>query len=230
MSAPKQALGWKRVRPGRVSEQVFEQLARAIMGGEWSPGVALPSERVLAQEFDVSRLLVRQAIHRLGDLGLVTVRQGGATVVSDPDTCDHPEVGVLALRFSPDSAGQRRALRERQIAGGLSMLLLAARRFGPDDAEALRRCVAAYRVDPEGGGDQDFWAHIAGMTNNPFFRRETRYWHRVISETAPLRDRLHLSHDVRVAGYSRLVDCLESGEGVLDAYAKMANHLLDRLE
>ena len=219
----------KAVRPTRVAEQIFDELARLIMAGDLGPGETMPSERTLAEQFGVSRLLVRQAIHRLGDLGLLTVRQGGATVVTDPAHCDHPEVGVLALRFSPDTDRQVRALRERQIAGGLSMLLLAARHFQPTDADALYEIVDAYAADPEADHDEAFWTYLAQLTANSFFQRETRYWFRVVREHEPLRARSHLPHDLRVAGYRSLVDRLKVGTGVLEAYAAMATMLLDGL-
>ncbi len=43
----------------------------------------------------LSRVLVREAIHRLKDLGLVRVKQGGLTIVLDPDEAIDPRVTVL---------------------------------------------------------------------------------------------------------------------------------------
>ncbi len=223
-------LGLRALRPTRVADQVFEELARLIVSGQLGAGEAMPSERSLAQEFGVSRLLVRQAIHRLGELSLVTVRQGGTTIVSDPDRCDHPEVGVLALRFGPDTVAQVRGLRERQIAGGLSLLLLAERRFSKEDGPALRKIVDAYEEDPQGGHEEVFWIYLSDVTSNGFFQRETRYWFRVVRDNETLRERSHLPHPVRVAGYRALIHCLEDKSGVVESYAKMATQLLDTLD
>ena len=129
-----------RRRP--IAYEVFDQLAREILIGERAVGSALPPERELAQRFGVSRLVLRQAIHRLADMDLVRVRQGGATLVLEPDACDHPEVGALILRFSPEADGALNALRERQIAGSLGMLVLAARRIAPQHIECLRDILA----------------------------------------------------------------------------------------
>jgi len=222
--------GRRPLRRVRVADQVFDALAESLLAGDFPPGASLPSERALADQFDVSRLLVRQALHRLADLGLIKVRQGGATTAADPTQCDHPGVGVLALRFGPQRADAVRALRERQIAGGLSIMLLAARRVTPADVEILSGIVDAF----ESGGDEAdssaFWTTLADITRNPFFQRETRYWSRVIREHDLLRQRPHLAPAQRVLGLRHLVRALAEGEGVLEAYAQMASVLLDRLD
>jgi GntR family transcriptional repressor for pyruvate dehydrogenase complex len=65
----------------RIHEEVGEQLRDAILDGRFEAGQKLPPERELAEEFQVNRTSVREAIKGLEGLGLVTVRQGdGATV------------------------------------------------------------------------------------------------------------------------------------------------------
>jgi len=66
----------------RIHESVAEQLRDAILDGRFSAGQKLPPERELAQEFQVNRTSVREAIKVLEGLKLVNVRQGdGATVL-----------------------------------------------------------------------------------------------------------------------------------------------------
>src|SRR6185295_13098919 len=65
----------------RIHEDVAAQLRDAILDGRFRSGQRLPPERELAEEFQVNRTSVREAIKVLEGLGLVTVRQGdGATV------------------------------------------------------------------------------------------------------------------------------------------------------
>lgn len=66
----------------RIHESVAEQLRDAILDGRFAAGTKLPPERELAQEFQVNRTSVREAIKVLEGLRLVAVRQGdGATVL-----------------------------------------------------------------------------------------------------------------------------------------------------
>src|SRR5215510_2585730 len=82
-------------RPKHAADPVFEHLASAIIDGSLPPGSALPPERELAERFDVSRLIVRQAVHKLADIGLVRVRQGGPSQVVHPN--DARDLRVIEL-------------------------------------------------------------------------------------------------------------------------------------
>ncbi len=64
------------------------ELRKKIMDGEYSSGQLLPSERELVQQYEVSRLTVREAINRLVAQGLVKKKQGKGTYVSK-STTDH---------------------------------------------------------------------------------------------------------------------------------------------
>lgn len=67
----------------KIADRIATTLRRAIVAGRLRPGDALPSERDLADEYDVNRASIREAIRRLESWGLVKIRQGSATRVSD---------------------------------------------------------------------------------------------------------------------------------------------------
>lgn len=60
----------------RASDTVMKQLKDAIVTGKYIPGQKLPSERELTQAFQVSRVVVREAIRALEFAGFVDIRQG----------------------------------------------------------------------------------------------------------------------------------------------------------
>ena len=64
------------VKNVRTSETVLEQLKQAIVSREFPPGSKLPSERELTASFQVSRVVIREAIRALELSGFVTIRQG----------------------------------------------------------------------------------------------------------------------------------------------------------
>jgi len=66
-----------------VAERIADSLKAAIMKGRLKPGDALPSERELAEKYEVNRSSVREAVKRLQGWGLVQVKHGGATRVRD---------------------------------------------------------------------------------------------------------------------------------------------------
>ncbi|MET0286257.1 MAG: GntR family transcriptional regulator [Polyangiales bacterium] len=89
-------------------DQVFGQLAHAILGGEYKPGSSLPAERALAEQLKVNRQVVREAIRRLAQLGLVQVLHGDGTHVLD--FREHGGLDVLALLMEQNPPGRKGSL------------------------------------------------------------------------------------------------------------------------
>jgi DNA-binding FadR family transcriptional regulator len=66
----------------RAAEQIIENLRDQIARGELSRGSRLPSERVIAEHFEVSAPTVRESIRALASMGLVESRHGSGTYVT----------------------------------------------------------------------------------------------------------------------------------------------------
>jgi GntR family transcriptional repressor for pyruvate dehydrogenase complex len=62
---------------------VVTQIQRLVSDGSLNPGDRLPSERELAERFQVGRSSVRDAIRILEVMGIVRPRQGEGTIVRD---------------------------------------------------------------------------------------------------------------------------------------------------
>ncbi len=60
---------------------VFERMLRAIKSGAYKPDEKLPTEHDLAAEFEVSRPVIREALKRLRDQGLIYSRRGAGSFV-----------------------------------------------------------------------------------------------------------------------------------------------------
>lgn len=63
--------------------QISEALRRRIQSGKLKSGANFPSERELADLYGVSRMTVRQAVHRLREEGLIYYERGVGTFVSN---------------------------------------------------------------------------------------------------------------------------------------------------
>jgi GntR family transcriptional repressor for pyruvate dehydrogenase complex len=68
---------------GRKSlpDVVFDRMHRAIKSGAYRPDERLPTEHELSAEFEVSRPIVREALRRLREQGLIYSRQGAGSFV-----------------------------------------------------------------------------------------------------------------------------------------------------
>ncbi|MCP4063477.1 MAG: GntR family transcriptional regulator, partial [Gammaproteobacteria bacterium] len=59
-----------QIAPRRLADTIVEQLETMILEGTLQPGERLPPERVLSEQFGVSRPSLREAIQRLTAKGL----------------------------------------------------------------------------------------------------------------------------------------------------------------
>jgi len=64
--------------------QLYEILRGDIVSGKWQPGDILPSESELIDQYEVSRITVRQALDTLVNDGLIYRQRGRGTFVAHP--------------------------------------------------------------------------------------------------------------------------------------------------
>lgn len=77
-----------------VTTRIREELSKRLTSGELPPGSALPSERILAEQFRVGRTSVREAIQGLVSLGLIERRGNGSYVTEYLPTVTIPTSDV----------------------------------------------------------------------------------------------------------------------------------------
>ncbi|MGH7296964.1 MAG: FadR/GntR family transcriptional regulator, partial [Polyangiaceae bacterium] len=175
-------------RRSHVADAVFDQIAAAILRGDLAAGSALPPERVLAEQFQTSRIIARQALHRLADLGLVRVRQGGATLVLDPNDAGDLRILELVYRLAPSGdagAIDARQTLEKQLLQGLCLVEVAARcarRTDLERIEAMTSSLASGDLDEAGyrAFEERFWRAVAAAGRSRIFRMEVAWWYRVL--------------------------------------------------
>jgi GntR family transcriptional regulator len=73
----------QRASPVPLYFQLVRALREEIVSGRWPPGERLASEPDLGKHFSVSRTVVRQALSRLEDEGLLLREKGRGTFVAD---------------------------------------------------------------------------------------------------------------------------------------------------
>lgn len=66
-----------------IAATIFHDLRGAILRGDLKAGERLPGERELAQKYDTNRNTLREAVRKLEQARLVTVRHGQGVTVSD---------------------------------------------------------------------------------------------------------------------------------------------------
>lgn len=136
---------------GRQSlvDTVVDALRSQLTAGEWQVGSRIPTEHALAEQLQVGRNTVREAVRVLVHAGMLRSRQGeGTFVVSTTDPGD--------VMRGVQRAGIRDVL-ELRIALEAEAARLAALRHLPADLERMRAALDAQAelADVEGQPDAD---------------------------------------------------------------------------
>jgi DNA-binding FadR family transcriptional regulator len=152
----------------KLSDHVYERLFEHIISGEFSEHARLPPETELAALFQVSRPVVREALAKLRDDGIVQSRRGsGSFVTRRPDRA--------VLRFAPiGGVGDiQRCLEFRCAVEGAAAGLAAVRRNN-EDLRAIRAalkdldaCIRSNRVGVD--ADRQFHLAVCEASKNAFF-------------------------------------------------------------
>ena len=163
----------KNTQKRSAAQLVFTQLAHNILDGTWVPGTAMPPERTIAEQCGCSRIVARQAVHRLADLGLVRNHQGGSTTVLNPREADS-RVALLMVELGIGS--WEKELEEQTLLWCIGPLMLAHTR-ATDAQRAQLMDIAANAVAET--LESDFWSALAAMTGNRLFPMDLRLWDKV---------------------------------------------------
>jgi len=207
----------------RLYAQVADQITAWITDNDLHQGDRLPPERELAARLGVSRATLSQALVALEVLGVVTVRHGDGTVLTDKagsakisDTIRaHPD-------HLPEVIDARDALETKLAA-------LAAQRRTDQDLTRIRKTLDDMHRDIEAGGpgvnsDERFHAAVTTAAHSPLLAqmmdtisepiRETR----TESLSQPGRPRTSL------AAHQRIADAITNGNAQTAAQA-MHDHI-----
>lgn len=161
---------FETVKTQKISETIVRQLEELILDGVLKPGEKLPPERELAQQLEVSRPSLREAIVILEAKGLLQVRRGGGTYVCDvvAQTITEPLVHLMKRR--PETTFD---VLELRVALEEVAAYYAAQRGNETDREILKRqfelldkSYETYDPEKNAGADVEFHMAIADASHN----------------------------------------------------------------
>jgi GntR family transcriptional repressor for pyruvate dehydrogenase complex len=156
-------------------EEAYRRILALITEGALTQGDRLPSEPEMAASFGISRPVIRQALTRLQQAGVVDVRWGAGSYVRNVGQTggSDPTFGPIRSLEEVRFTYELRAAIEGEAAA------LAAER-GPSPAlDAARKALAklddVLATDVVGqDADLEFHFAIAAASQNPFFERMLR--------------------------------------------------------
>ena len=132
----------------------LDRLGEAIVSGRYLPGMSLPPEPLLCEEYGISRTVVREAVKSLVAKGLLITGPKLGTRVLPSDDWNWFDPDVVAWQ---SSAGlSREFLRDLQELRRLvepAAVRLAAERATPQDITEIEAAYAGMKQAIEQGGD-----------------------------------------------------------------------------
>jgi len=155
---------FQAVATQRLYEQVAGQVTDLVARGEFKPGDRLPPERDLAKVLGVSRPTVREAMIALEIAGLVEVRVGAGTFITD-----RAAAGNGAHRLDGTGASPLQAIAARRLVEP-SIAALAARMADKDDLAGIAETFEMMRhsagTPAHRAADRLFHTRVAAATKN----------------------------------------------------------------
>ena len=167
-----------------LSSQVAELIYRRIRQQRLASGAIIGTEAELAEQFGVSRTVIREAVGSLRGLGIVTSRQGRGLSVARGDVID-----AMAKAFAPVVSDERNwsEICHLRFVLEVGSLPLVVERATEGQIERLRQ-LAEEMLELAEGGDRE----LPKAVSRAIGRREMQF-HELIFDIADsqLSGRLH---------------------------------------
>ncbi|MCA1065873.1 FadR family transcriptional regulator [Rossellomorea aquimaris] len=223
-------MNYKRIKPRKIYEEVAEVLIDMIKSGQLKSGDKLDSVQQLAENFQVGRSAVREALSALRAMGLVEMHQGEGTYVREFDSSMLSLPIYIAALMKKDDVKQLLEVRRILEVGAVEA---AASRRTDEQLKEIKTALDQMQTasDEELGEEADFRFHMAiakasqnelltGLMNNvsemmvTTMRETRRLW--LYSKKSTL-DRLYQEHQ-------NIYEAIEAKDG-LKAQQLMLHHL-----
>ena len=161
---------FETVKVAKLSETIVDQLEEMILDGVLKAGDKLPPERELAQQLQVSRPSLREALVILEAKGLLQARRGGGTYVCDVVAQIITDPLVHLLKRRPETTED---VLELRLALEEVAAYFAALRANAADREILQRRWKTLEASYEGNdrtenaeADVEFHMAVADASHN----------------------------------------------------------------
>ncbi len=212
----------------RLYISILDQISNLIRSGEFPIDSRLPTERELAERFNVSRPTIREAIIALEAKGEVEAKaSSGVYVRENRSIIDDFTTGISAFELL-----EARVLLEGEAAA------LAARMISPDELQDLKKALDVIKLEgvedeSASGADRQFHSIIATATHNQILTKVIA----LLWDLQENLDHINSAHqsvcenedrDMRIADHISIFDAIKSRDANAARNA-MRGHFSDLL-
>ena len=135
------------LRAKRASDEIAQRIRALILAGKLKPMDRLPSERALAEQFQVGRLTIREAFRILEERGLMQIRKGGAggAFVAAPDAGREDATSIVMDNLELDGITGNQIPDARRVLGH-GIAELAIKHATAEDLAEIEQYLSTYKT------------------------------------------------------------------------------------
>lgn len=159
-------------RSTNLSEEIALNIKESILSQNYGPGDGLPNENMLASQFGVSRVVIREALKGLKSAGLIEIRRGpkGGPFVCQLDKLNFGEQFsdmVRLRRMTVEQLFEARLLIEPEI------IRLVLKHINNEEIETLHHLASRGKTETDLEKRKDlnmeFHRHLGKVSGNAFY-------------------------------------------------------------
>jgi len=163
----------KNFKENSIANKIIDEIKKSLIKEELLPGDKLPSEELLCKKFSVSRTSVREAIKMLSVLGVVTIKRGNGTYISQGVSTSAFNSLIFRLIFQKKSSAE---LAELRIMLEIGIIEIAMKKITPEGIRKIDESIQNFEkeyskevidIEKLSNCDLDFHLLIAKLTQNP---------------------------------------------------------------
>lgn len=234
------------LRINNLADTIFDDLRSKILRGELRPGEKLTGERELAADYGTNRNTLREAVRKLEQARMVTVRHGRGVIVRDYRKTGTLELLSPYLNSSPHAAEAAKLVTD--ILEPRILLLehatrVAARFATPDDILRLRELsvllISAFEsrdASVVAQGSQRWLDALVDATHSVAIRWIANPFLEALRQTLERAPMLWILEPTYPDHLREVIDCIErgdeerAGESTRRYYQRVDVHLLKLLQ
>ena len=182
---------------------VVDRIRRALALGVLLPGERLPAERVLAEEWGVSRVTVREALRLLQGEGLLVTKRGSTGTVVSPTLTSWEAQGEYDKRMAE--------VFELRLAVETMAARLAAERVTPQEIQRLQECQRALESSADvhafRRADSEFHLAVAKISGNGMLSKVVEDVRAAVSSRLDRYD-FAVIYESSIRGHALVIDAI----------------------
>ncbi len=221
---------FEKITKVNLVDSVCKQLRERILSGKYPEGTRLDGENKLAASFNVSRVVIREALRQLRSERLIITRQGMGTFIANPSNFLKDEVIDLTEQGYLEFWDFRRSVE-------YSAVTLAKKNASESDFEEIERCIQKIKecgqnIDILGEADYQFHLTVVSCSHNVYLENAMKINKNMMVSVFNAMNSLPGAYGYMSHSHVNVARCLKNRdpERIIEQYEEMRKYNISRLE